>query len=237
MVYVTSDWHGVPLDDIKRLLKKGGFTSEDFLFVLGDVIDRGEHGVELLKWLMVQPNMKLILGNHEELMLNCKFWFSEITQRSIYMVDESKMQRLYIWRTNGGDPTIEGLEAETPKTRADIIEFLEACPVYDTVHVGGRDFVLVHGGLDNYAEGKRLSEYTRQELLWARNYYGEEYSHQFMTVFGHTPTHFAAGREYKGRIYKTPTYINIDTGAACGCAPCLLCLDTMEEFYIYDANA
>ena len=65
MIYVTSDLHGYPLELFKKLLDKSGFTDDDFLYVLGDVADRGEAGVELLLWIMAQPNVELILGNHE----------------------------------------------------------------------------------------------------------------------------------------------------------------------------
>ncbi len=45
MIYVTSDLHGYPLNKFLAFLKKAGFTEDDFLFVLGDVIDRGKYGV------------------------------------------------------------------------------------------------------------------------------------------------------------------------------------------------
>ena len=66
-----------PLSETKflQLLDKAGFGERDFLFVLGDVIDRGEHGVELLRWISRQPNVQLILGNHEAMMLACSAAF------------------------------------------------------------------------------------------------------------------------------------------------------------------
>lgn len=60
MVYVTSDLHGYPPEAFMKLLDRAGFTGDDFLFVLGDVIDRGEYGAELLLWLTEQPNVQLI---------------------------------------------------------------------------------------------------------------------------------------------------------------------------------
>lgn len=51
-----------------------------------------------------------------------------------------------------------------------------------------------------------------------------------ITVFGHTPT-ICFGEEYKGKIIKTKTWIDIDVGAADGkTEPVLLRLDDMEEF-------
>ena len=83
MIYVSSDWHGVELKKIIELLKKADFSDEDFLFVLGDIIDRGEHGVELIKKIMFEPNIKLIRGNHEQMLLDCSFLFDEITDESM----------------------------------------------------------------------------------------------------------------------------------------------------------
>ena len=40
MIYVTSDLHGYPLKKFREMLSKVGFSDDDFLFVLGDVIDR-----------------------------------------------------------------------------------------------------------------------------------------------------------------------------------------------------
>ena len=83
MIYVTSDLHGISLEKLKALLDKAGFSDNDFLFVLGDVIDRGEHGAELLRWLSLCPNAELLLGNHEAMMLSCGFLFEEITEDSL----------------------------------------------------------------------------------------------------------------------------------------------------------
>ena len=62
MTYVISDLHGYPLEKLKTLLKKAKFSGNDFLYILGDVIDRnGDGGVKMLCWLLEQPNVQLIL--------------------------------------------------------------------------------------------------------------------------------------------------------------------------------
>ena len=48
MVYVTSDLHGYPLDKFLQFLDSVGFSQNDQLYVLGDVIDRGVDGVKIL---------------------------------------------------------------------------------------------------------------------------------------------------------------------------------------------
>ena len=57
MFYVISDLHGYPFEKFQELLKKAEFTDADYLFVLGDVIDRGMDGIKYLKWL---PNIHLL---------------------------------------------------------------------------------------------------------------------------------------------------------------------------------
>ncbi len=233
MIYVSSDWHGAEPKQIKALLEKIEFSDEDFLFVLGDIIDRGEHGVELIKMIMFEPNIKLIRGNHEQMLLSCSFLFDEITDETINDFNADKLRMLRNWQMNGGDATIKGLSKETPEMRKMILELIEETPYYDSVVVNGEDFLLVHAGLALDACGKfrRLSESTKDDLLWIRPRINTEYSHDFMTVIGHTPTYFY-GEEHRGRILKTDTWIDIDVGSGHGCSPAILRLDDMREFYL-----
>lgn len=232
MIYVSSDWHGCKLEKIEKLLEKAGFGEDDFLFVLGDVIDRGYDGVELLKWLMLQPNAELILGNHEAMLLANSWLFEEITEDSVNDVDMTKMRRLSHWQQNGAEPTIKGLRGESAEMRADIIEYLrEECPLYEKINVGGKEFWLLHAGLGNFSEDKDIEDYTDHDILWERPSIYTEYSKRFTTVLGHTPTCYY-GSNYRGRILKTDTFINIDAGSACGFDPCILRLNDMKEFYL-----
>ena len=232
MIYVSSDWHGCPLSHVQALLKQANFDeNNDFLFVLGDVIDRGEHSVALLKFLMNSPSAELLLGNHEAVLLANAWIFDEVTEKSIADLDIKKLSLLDTWKANGGNVTIDALRRETPETRADILDYIRDCPVYDSVSVGDKDFLLVHGGLKNYSPDKKLKDYTQDELLWHRPTLNTRFSNDFTTVIGHTPVHFY-GSYYKGKILKTSTWINIDTGAADGGNPCLLRLDDMKEFYL-----
>ncbi len=231
MVYVTADLHGYSLEKFQALLQKAGFSEEDFLFIIGDVVDRGDHGAAILKWLTEQPNIQLILGNHEAMMLSCAFLFEEITEENLGEMNEENLKRLDLWRENGGDWTIEGLSKLSADERAEIFEYLRDCPLYDTVTVRGKNYLLVHGGLDEYYEGKKLREYTPDQLLWSRVYPDTRYSEKFITIVGHTPTCYY-GKEYAGKICKSETWINVDAGASCGYAPAILRLDDMQEFYM-----
>ena len=91
MIYVTSDLHGYPLEKFQKMLRDADFSDNDFLFILGDVIDRGEEGVELLRWIMNQTNMELILGNHEAMLLSCSFLFDPLTDENLDKLTEEHL--------------------------------------------------------------------------------------------------------------------------------------------------
>ena len=50
MIYVLSDIHGNERR-FRSILEQIDLQPSDTLWVLGDVIDRGEHGAELLLWM------------------------------------------------------------------------------------------------------------------------------------------------------------------------------------------
>ena len=235
MVYVTSDLHGFPIDKFFKLLEKASFNDDDFLFILGDVIDRGDDGVKILQWLLTKPNVQLILGNHEAMMLSCSFLFEEVTDENVNSLSEDKLALLYAWQTNGAKPTIKGLLTLSNDERLDILDYLRDCPLYDSVATNGRHFLLVHGGLGNFRPDKKISEYLEDELLWTRPEFDEDYSTEYTTILGHTPTRYYSSC-YRGKILKTKTWIDIDTGASNGLAPMLLRLDDMEEFYLEEGE-
>jgi len=234
MIYVTSDLHGYPLKDFSMLLERAGFGEEDFLFVLGDVIDRnGDGGIEMLQWMMNQPNVELLLGNHEAMLLSCAFLFEEISDQSIAQMDDSRMHLLSQWISNGAGPTLEALRAlrrKHPERLYELLDYLRDAPLYQAVSVESGDYLLVHSGLGNFHPAKKLREYTSDELLWHRPSRRERYFADATTVLGHTPVQVYGGAE--GRMFKTDTWINIDTGAAAGGAPMLLRLDDLKEFYV-----
>ncbi len=230
MIYVTSDLHGYPLERFRALLEKAGFCDDDFCFVLGDVIDRGPEGIKTLRWMMAQPNFELLLGNHEAMMLACDFICDDITDDSIANLTSLKLGTYTTWMSNGGQTTLNELHSLPNEERKYIFDFLRDAPLYETVTAGGRDFLLTHSGLGSFDKSKKLSQYSPHDLIWNRPNLNQRYFDGIITVFGHTPT-FLYGSMYNGRAVVTDTWIDIDTGAACGGSPMLLRLDDLKEFY------
>jgi len=233
-VYAASDLHGYPIDEFKALLKKVNFCDSDYLFILGDVIDRGNDGVKYLLWLMNQYNVQLLLGNHEAMLLSCKFIFDDITEDSLRQISSEKMDMLSNWTYNGGLPTINALKElckNDPDAVQDILDYLDDAPLFETVSVNDRDFLLTHSGMENFSPERKFSSYAQHELIWYRPSLNQRYFDDIITIFGHTPTQLY-GPEYKGKILKTDTWINIDTSAGHGGKPSLLRLDDLAEIYL-----
>ena len=233
MTYATSDLHGYPLDSFLWLLEKAGFSDSDVLYVLGDVIDRnGDGGIAMLRWMMSRPNVEFILGNHEAMMLSCTFLFEEITDENVDRLTSEQLQSLMVWMRNGCSCTMNSLrtlKARNPEAYNDLTEYVRNAPLYAVTDACGRDFLLVHSGLGNFSPERKLSDYLPDELLWHRPSPDERYFPDRMTILGHTPTGYRFGE--KGKVFRTDTWIDIDTGAAGGGSPMLLRLEDLKAFY------
>ena len=234
MIYTASDIHGYPLSAFLRLLDQAHFSESDELIVLGDVIDRnGDGGIAMLQWMLGQSNVRMILGNHEAMLLSCQFLFDEITEISLAKLDRKKISLLSNWMRNGAEPTLKALRAlflRDRQTARRMLDYLREAPLYKLVELPERACLLTHAGLGNFRLDKKLSDYTADELIWYRPRLDESFFQDTVTVFGHTPTNYY-GAEYAHRMLKTPTWIDIDTGAAQGWSPMLLRLDDLTPFY------
>ncbi len=233
MIYATSDLHGYPLEAFLRMLERVRFGDGDSLYVLGDVIDRnGDGGIAMLRWMMSRPNVEFILGNHEAMMLSCSFLFDEITEENADAMSYQQMRMVLQWMRNGSEPTansLRELRLNEPEAFFDLMDYVRDAPLYAAVSAGGRDFLLVHSGFENFSPERKLSSYEPDELLWHRPFPEERFYPDVMTILGHTPTGYRFGE--RGRMFRTETWIDIDTGAAGGGSPMLLRLDDLQPFY------
>ncbi|MBR6616806.1 MAG: fructose-bisphosphatase class III [Oscillospiraceae bacterium] len=233
MIYAMSDIHG-KYDRYIAMLEKIKFSDEDSLFILGDVVDRGEDPIKVLKDMMERPNVFPIMGNHDLLALQVLRKLSvEITAENYdCQINSDDMQMLIDWMNEGGAPTIEQFRRLPVEECEDILNYIAEFSMYDTIDVGEKTFILVHAGLGNFRPDKKLSEYTQYELMMMRTdpfavYFEDE---SVFIVSGHTPTYYFSG---KSEILITESSICIDCGACFshGKLACI-CLDTMEEFYV-----
>ena len=223
-IFVMSDIHGQQ-DAFFAVLNQAKFSEQDHLYILGDVVDRGPDGVALLRYIKQQANMTLLLGNHEEMMIQSLKeewgWFEG-------------------WIQNGGAPTYQSFIALSDQEQNDLLAFLEGLPLYHMLSLEQGNFLLVHAGINPLVGGdwkERLSAQTRDDLLWIR----EEFLTQpltnlpFTVVHGHTPTPYypqiQAISSVSDGISIEPNRIGIDCGAGLGAQLGLYCLTDGMCYY------
>lgn len=233
MIYVMSDLHGC-YEKYKEMLNKIHFADSDKLYIIGDVVDRGERPIDILLDMMERPNVFPIMGNHELMALDILKTLSvEITEENFNThIDEALMNNLLDYQLNGGESTIRQFQEKSIEERQAILDYIEdEFVAYEIVKLNGNKFLLVHSGLGNFANNKALDAYSLEELTYIRLDYSKRYfnADNIFIVGGHTPTLEITG---EAKIYKANNNICIDCGAAFGGKLACLCLDTMEEFYV-----
>lgn len=232
MLYAMSDLHG-EYDKYLSMLEKIRFSNKDSLYIVGDVVDRGEKPVEILRDMSLRSNVFPIMGNHDQMALDVlRYLMAEITEESIKQnLTRDIMRSLYIWERNGAQSTIDGFRRLPMDDRMFLLDYMEDFAPYEVVSAGGRTFVLVHAGLGDFRSDKGLDEYDIFDLAFIRfNYEKEYFGGSTYIVTGHTPTITITG---KPEIYHSHNNICIDCGAVFpGGRLACLCLDTMEEFYV-----
>lgn len=217
MVYCMSDIHG-EYERYIKMLEQINFAEEDSMYVIGDVIDRYPQGIDILMDIMSRSNIHMILGNHEQMLLDA------FAERS---VPNSRL----LWKQNGGEGTyMDMLFHRSEEECRKIIAYLCSLPDYMNIEVNGRKYHLVHG-FPSDDHGIRL---------WGRPNNDTMIQMDGVTVIvGHTPTIFLNGESSEE---KEPFRIWHGTGIICidgGCGhrmderklACLR-LDDMKEFYV-----
>lgn len=233
MIYVMSDLHG-EYDKYLAMLEKIGFSEEDDLYIVGDVLDRGRHPVKILRDMAARPNVWPLLGNHELMAMDIlPALMTEITEENCEScLNRDVMAALLEWQGDGGETTLEEFYRLSKEERMDVLDYLQEFEAYAVVDAGERTFLLVHAGLGNFTSDKPLKNYTLAELAFSRMDYDREYftDETVYIITGHMPTLSLCG---KAEIYHCGRNICIDCGAVFpkGRLACL-CLDTMEEFYV-----
>ena len=222
-IFVISDLHG-QYDLFLKLLEKINLKREDLLVIMGDICDRGEKSYEIymkcMKMIKLGYNLKFILGNHEDMLLEDlenDYPLRYETEFSIYRnskyFNKKSMEEWY--------------EENFFKEIKWLVKWLKNCPLV----ISGNENIFVHAGLDLQT---KLEKQERETVLWTREEFWideesvlEEYRSKNI-YFGHTPN-------INGRISeKTDRIKGIDCGAFfthfLGCIE----VKSQEEIYVYE---
>lgn len=231
MYYVMSDIHGNS-DRFKSVMQKINLQPNDTLYILGDVVDRYPDGIKLIRKIMGMPNVKMILGNHEHMMLETLYnpILRVRDEEEEYDCRESNKN---LWYNNGGWVTHNYLKHIRKELRQDVFEYLSNLLLNISVEVNGQKFLLIHGGIaENYPHHTYRYSSETEYAVWSRYSQHEPVEDDTILIFGHTPTnHFQ--RAEPMRMWKYSNYIGIDCGAGYDDTGRLCCLrlDDMTEFY------
>lgn len=226
MIYVVSDIHGC-YDKYIKMLDKINFSVEDTLYILGDVVDRGENGMRVLLDVAKRKNVILLRGNHDEQ--------ARMLLSNVYMLEEENcpkelIEMFGLWLSDGGETTLKEFLNLSEEDKVTIIETLNNSLISIEIRVNGNDFLLAH----TVPEVDVICDYEdwdMQEYMWGEPDYEEIYFDDKYIVTGHTPTGYI-DVNYRGKIWKRNNHIAIDCGAVYGNPLGCMCLDTFEEFYV-----
>ena len=232
MIYAVSDLHGC-YELFLKMLDKIKFSDNDTLYILGDILDRGKDGMKIFKYIKNKQNIIPLLGNHEYTAYRVlKRLYSPIPEgenKLDYFNDNLSLFR--DWTEDGGRVTYEDFGRLSEAEQKEFFDTIENMEVYAEISVSGNRFILSHAGLGHFDKNKNLSEYTLDDIIWARMDYNRTYFDDRYLVSGHTPTELI-NKEYSRRIYRKNNHIAIDCGAVfLGVLGCIR-LDDFKEFYV-----
>ena len=222
-IFVMSDIHG-QYDLFLKMLDKIKLKREDLLVIIGDICDRGKKSYEIymkcMKMIKLGYNLKFILGNHEDMLLEDLENDYPIRYETEYSVFRNSKyfenKDMKDWHEENFLEEIEWL-----------VKWLKNCPLI----ISGNENIFVHAGLDL---NKVLEKQEKETVLWTRDEFWimenvelEEYKGKNI-YFGHTPN-------INGRISKKTDRIKgIDCGAFfthfLGCIE----VKSQEEIYVYE---
>ena len=222
-IFVMSDIHG-QYDLFLKMLDRIDLKREDLLVIIGDICDRGKKSYEIymkcMKMRKLGYNLKFILGNHEDMLLEDLENDYPIRYETEYSVFRNSKyfenKDMKNWHEENFLEEIEWL-----------VKWLKNCPLI----ISGNENIFVHAGLDLK---KGLEKQEKETVLWIREEFWlmenvelEEYKGKNI-YFGHTPN-------INGRISKKTDRIKgIDCGAFfthfLGCIE----VKSQEEIYVYE---
>ena len=222
--YVCSDIHG-NYDLFMKALDEIQFNNNDELYILGDMIDKGNQVIKLLEYIVQHNNIHCIIGNHEQFFLNY--------YRNIMNDYNGDNKDEILDRAN------EYFSEDESHITWEIINYLDDLPYY----IEHKKFIGVHAGMKPDGRGilKNVDEQDINTLLYDRYFRLNDYINPFKKpiLFGHTSCFYDND---DGRFIKTPnidsknildyTKIQLDTGVEYLNMIGILRIDDMKEFYV-----
>lgn len=222
-ILVTSDIHGHGAL-LENLLDQAGFSDDDMLFILGDLIEKGPDNLASLRYVMElakKRNVEVIMGNVDLLRMQMVESLSKDTCEKFYEYCCMAHRR---WGSSIFEDMADelGVEIDSPSKalslKASLLEnfqkewdFLRSLPdILET-----RNYIFVHGGLPT-EDLESLKGRDRREVLKLDNFMGAGLCFEKYIVAGHWPVNVYNDRilQHNPIINRRQRIISIDGG--CG---------------------
>ncbi len=223
MTYVVANLHG-SYAKFKELLSLIEFKDTDIMYILGDIVDYGEEGMELVGDLSVRYNVYPIVGEHDYNAVRMLSGFEKMI-KSGETPDKKFISEMTEWANDGGQVTLDSYRTLDAEMREGIIDYMSDMTLYEEITVGGKDYLLVHAGIKDYKDGIELEELEPEAFFTEPADRAKRYFADKTLIVGHTPTE-------NSKIFFGNGCIAIDCGEARGGVIGCLRLEDMKEFYI-----
>jgi serine/threonine protein phosphatase 1 len=196
MSIIIGDVHGC-YKTLMELLKK---LPDENIFFVGDLVDRGPSSKEVVQFLIDHPEMRCVMGNHEQVMVDAVKSFSSYK----------------LWVNNpriGGYVTAQSycedklnfklFSSKLLEEFSEHYEYLSKLPMF----IEEEDLFISHSYYDSATSWEDI-EAGEDSLLWNRYEWPSDVirnNKKMFHVFGHSPQ--------EGEAHITKSFANIDTGA------------------------
>lgn len=185
MIYVMSDIHG-NRRRFDSVLEQIDLQPKDTLYVLGDVIDRYPDGIRILRRIMEMSNCKMLLGNHEYMMLHALGRPYDTYEK---LSDMQRAEVTRVWYRSGGRVTHQYWKHIRKDIREAIIQYLLSLPLNYDVKVGGIHYKLAHAApVEEFKHHAKKYPTPTQFATFKQWRLDDEQHGDYTLIFGHMHT-------------------------------------------------
>ncbi len=209
------DVHG-HYDGLMLLLNVISSHSDDQVYFLGDLINRGPKSAQVVEFVRKSPYY-CVLGNHEQMLLDY-FQDKQVTKKTVEKASATYKE------------TIDSYLQLDISLLPVHLEWFSNLPLY--LDLG--DIWVVHAGVNPQLA---VFKQSQKEFCWIRQPFysmSKPYFPDKLIIVGHTPT-FKFGGVVPGKLVQGKGWLDLDTGAYDRISGWLTGLD-MTNKKVYQAN-
>ena len=229
MTYVTGNLHGC-YTKFMELLRQIKFRDRDIMYVLGDIVDIGDEPMELVCDLSMRYNVYPIAGEHDFRAVRMLSGFQKMLSAGNTTPDAKFISEMQQWMAEGGQSTLDGYRGLDAEMKEGVIDYLSDLGLYEEVTVGGKQYVLVHAGIGDLAEGGEGDLAPEAFFDAPIDFTVASPSPGKTVIAAHIPTSDIPGAE-EGKIFRGDGVIALDCGAGRGGRIGCIRLEDGAEFY------